>query len=90
MRIIPGDTRTLPTPILGWLGGGEIPTEKDDREGRRAAEPFFEVRAALPDGSSVRLADGQLGRVRFRLPPQPLLQQAWRRLRQLIQQRYQW
>jgi len=90
LRIIPGDSRTLPTPILGWLGGGEIPTEQKDPEGRRTSEPFFEVRAALPSSSSVVLADGQSGRMRFRLPPRPLLQQGWRRLQQLLQQRYQW
>ncbi len=89
-RIIPGDSRTLPTPILGWLGGGEIPTDKDDTEGRRTAKPFFEVRASLPAEAPVVLADGQLGRMRFRLPASPLLEQGWRRLRQLIQQRYQW
>ncbi len=90
LRIVPGDSRILPTPILGWLGGGDIPTEKDDREGRRTAEPFFEVRASLPSHGPVKLADGQSGRMRFRLPPQPILQQGWRRLRQLLQQRYQW
>jgi putative peptide zinc metalloprotease protein len=90
LRIVPGDSRTLPTPILGWLGGGDIPTEKEDREGRRTAEPFFEVRASLPSSGPVKLADGQSGRMRFRLPPQPILQQGWRRLRQLLQQRYQW
>jgi putative peptide zinc metalloprotease protein len=90
LRIVPGDSRTLPTPILGWLGGGDIPTEKEDREGRRTAEPFFEVRASLPSNGPVKLADGQSGRMRFRLPPQPILQQGWRRLRQLLQQRYQW
>jgi len=90
LRIVPGDSRTLPTPILGWLGGGDIPTEKEDREGRRTSEPFFEVRASLPSSGPVKLADGQSGRMRFRLPPQPILQQGWRRLRQLLQQRYQW
>jgi putative peptide zinc metalloprotease protein len=90
LRIVPGDSRTLPTPILGWLGGGDVPTEKDDREGRRTAEPFFEVRASLPSSGPVKLADGQSGRMRFRLPPQPILQQGWRRFRQLLQQRYQW
>ncbi len=90
LRIVPGDSRTLPTPILGWLGGGDIPTEKEDREGRRTSDPFFEVRATLRPGAPVQLADGQSGRMRFRLPPQPLLQQGWRRLRQLLQQRYQW
>lgn len=90
LRIVPGDSRILPTPILGWLGGGDIPTEKEDREGRRTSEPFFEVRATLPAEGPLKLADGQSGRMRFRLPPQPLLQQGWRRLRQLLQQRYQW
>jgi putative peptide zinc metalloprotease protein len=90
VRIVPGDRRTLPSAGLGWLGGGEIPTERRDTEGRQAAEPFFEVRGLLPTTPEVSYADGQTGHMRFRLPPKPLLQQGWRRLRQLLQQRYQW
>ncbi len=90
VRIVPGENRTLPSPSLGWLAGGDIPTEKRDPDGRRAAEPFFEVRGSLAQTAGVHFADGQTGRMRFRLPPKPLLQQGWRRLQQLLQRRYQW
>lgn len=90
LRIVPGDTRTLPSATLGWSGGGDVAIDREDREGRRAAEPFFEVHAALPTNAPAALRDGQSGRLRLHLPPQPLLQQGWRRLLQLLQQRYQW
>lgn len=88
VRIVPGDTRDLPSASLGWMAGGEIATVARDPGGRVAAESFFEVRAPLPDGAGVRLVHGRTGRMRFELPPEPLLQQGWRRLLQLLQRRY--
>jgi hypothetical protein len=35
------------------------------------------------------LYHGRSGRVRFKLPPEPLLRQGYRKLRQLLQERYQ-
>jgi putative peptide zinc metalloprotease protein len=54
-----------------------------------AAEPFYEVRVAVPSDSGAALLHGRSGRVRFRLHPEPLLLQWYRRLRQLVQSRYQ-
>lgn len=87
--VIPGQQELLPSRALGWLVGGEIATSNQDQSGRRAAEPFFEVRADLPSSSDVQLAHGCSGKIRFTLEPKPLLRQWVHKLRQLIQKRYQ-
>jgi putative peptide zinc metalloprotease protein len=89
LRAIPGEQRNLPSPALGWASGGDVPVALDDTRGNRAAEPFFEVIGRLPVAPEVVLMDGQSGKVRFNLPAEPLLPRWIRRLRQLIQKRYQ-
>jgi putative peptide zinc metalloprotease protein len=54
-----------------------------------AAEPFYEVRLGIAAGTQAALYHGRSGKVRFRLAPEPLLRQWYRKLRQLLQQRYQ-
>ena len=89
LRAIPGEQRNLPSSALGWASGGDVPVALDDTRGNRAAEPFFEVIGRLPVAPGVVLMDGQSGKVRFNLPAEPLLPRWIRRLRQLIQKRYQ-
>lgn len=89
LKIVPAERQNLPSAALGWQAGGEVATAHNDPQGRRAAEPFFEVQADLPDGSVTDLRHGRSGKIRFDLPPEPLLQQWWRRLMQLLQRRYQ-
>src|ERR1051325_7601441 len=55
LRKIPSEKRILPSPALGWVGGGEVPISKQDPQGQRAAEPFFEVRADVNAISDVAL-----------------------------------
>ncbi len=87
--VIPAQQEVLPSAALGWLSGGEVATSRQDQTGRRAAEPFFEVRADIPASEEVHLVHGCSGRIRFTLEPQPLLRQWFLKLRQLIQKRYQ-
>jgi putative peptide zinc metalloprotease protein len=89
LRLIPASQTTLPSPALGWTGGGEIPVVVDDPQGRTAAEPFFEIRAELASNGQATLLHGRTGKIRFELDPQPLLSQSVRRLRQVLQKRYQ-
>ena len=89
LKIIPAEQRVLPSAALGWMGGGEIPVAPDDPNGRRTAEPFFEVHADVGVSGSVTLFDGRAGKIRFDLPAEPLLPRWIRRLRQLLQKRYQ-
>jgi putative peptide zinc metalloprotease protein len=88
-KVVPGGHHVLPSPALGWGAGGEMPIALDDPQGRRAAEPFFEVLAALPRSAEAALLHGRSGKIRFDLAPEPLLPRWIRRLRQLLQKRYQ-
>jgi putative peptide zinc metalloprotease protein len=89
VEVVQAERQNLPSAALGWHAGGEVATSQTDPQGRKAAEPFFEVRAELPQSSDVLLRHGRSGKIRFDLPPEPLLQQWWRRLMQLLQRRYQ-
>lgn len=86
--VIPAQQEILPSPALGWFMGGEVATSMEDQTGRRAAEPFFEVRADIVPNQEVRLAHGVSGRMRFKLESEPLLPRWLRMLRQMIQERY--
>jgi len=86
-RVIPGEQQTLPSPALGWGGGGEVPVSTEDP--KKAAEPFFEVHANVTPASGVTVLHGRSGKIRFDLQPEPLLPRWLRRLQQLLQKRYQ-
>ncbi|MDB6041264.1 MAG: Zn-dependent protease protein [Verrucomicrobiales bacterium] len=88
-RKIPAETRKLPSPALGWTGGGDIPVAKQDSQGQHAAEPFFQVRADIQSTGDVALLHGRTGKVRFDLEPEPLFTRGIRKMRQLLQKRYQ-
>lgn len=90
LEVVPGERRQLPSPALGWLGGGEVATAAEDPQGRRAEEPFFEVRGEVGAMGAVAAYHGQSGKVRFRVGRQALLPRAVRRVRQLFQKRFQW
>jgi hypothetical protein len=62
---------------------------QEDPQGRKAAEPFFEVRAEVKPGEGTALLHGRAGKIRLDLPSQPLLPRWMRSLRQLLQKRYQ-
>jgi len=88
LEVIPGEQHQLPSSALGQGAGGTVPVASDDASGRRAREPFFEVRAHLEPDTAAVLYHGGSGTLRVSRPPEPLLDQGWRRLRQLIQDRY--
>lgn len=83
----PAETQRLPSAALGWQAGGVVPTDPEDADGLRAAEPFFKLRAALPE-SAVPELFLRTGVMRIGLDWQPWGVQAWRRLRQFLQERY--
>ena len=90
IKVIQAGQRRLPSAALGYMAGGDMAVSHTDPEGRQTTEPFFEVLAEVKPGAATMLLDGRSGKIRFRLPPEPLLHQWFRRLRQLLQQRYQW
>jgi putative peptide zinc metalloprotease protein len=89
LTIVPADQNKLPSPALGWMAGGEVRVAHDDPQGLHAAEPFFEVRAPIEASTHAALLHGRAGKIRFDLGSEPLLPRWLRRLRQLLQQRYQ-
>ena len=88
-RVVPGEQKILPSAALGWRAGGDVPVAMDDARGNQAAEPFFEVICELDASPGVVLMDGRSGKIRFELQSEPLLPRWLRRLRQLLQKRYQ-
>ncbi|MHB8519226.1 MAG: hypothetical protein ACYDH9_00580 [Limisphaerales bacterium] len=89
LRLIPAGQTNLPSAALGWRGGGEVPVAASDPSGRRTVEPFFEIKASIEPQPGVVLLHGRSGKIRFELSPEPLLHQWVRRLRQVLQKRYQ-
>lgn len=86
--VIPAEQRNLPSPALGWRGGGEVAVSPRDGEGMTALESFFEVRADVETaGRELRPMHGRTGRIRFRIAPEPLWKQAYRTLRQILSDR---
>jgi putative peptide zinc metalloprotease protein len=57
-------------------------------QGTRTTEPVFEIRATLAPGGDSRLVHGQRAVARMTLPPEPLMTQWLRSLRQLFQRTY--
>ncbi|HEY0552136.1 MAG TPA: peptidase M50 [Verrucomicrobiae bacterium] len=86
-RVIPAEQQKLPSPALGWMGGGEVPVSPDDPA--KAAEPFFELHADVRSSPDAAILHGRSGKIRFDLEPEPLLPRWIRQLRQLLQKRYQ-
>jgi putative peptide zinc metalloprotease protein len=89
LRVIPANQQTLPSSALGWAAGGEVATSLRDPSGVLAAEPFFELRAAISPQDGVTLLHGRSGKIRVELRHEPLLVQWHRTLRQLLQKKYQ-
>jgi putative peptide zinc metalloprotease protein len=88
LKIIPFQHEQLPSPALGWLGGGEVAVSVSDETGLKAAEPFFQIYAYLKSDQDVDYLHGKSGKIRFTMRAEPLLVQWIRDLRQLLQKRY--
>jgi putative peptide zinc metalloprotease protein len=86
-RIVPSASDQLPSAALGTQGGGTVPLDPSDKEGRKAAQKYFMLDVDIPE------RDGQLsvgGRVfvRFDHGWEPLALQAYRRARQMFLSRF--
>ncbi len=89
VQLVPGRQNLLPTAALGWAGSGPIKVRTEDPDGLQTAEPYFKAIAHIGATGEAALLHGQTGQIRFTTGTEPLLQQGWRRFRQLLQQRYQ-
>ena len=88
-NFIPFQHEKLPSAALGWSAGGEVPVSVTDESGLQTTEPFFQIYADLKQMPAVAFLHGRSGHIRFNLYPEPLLEQWFRKFRQLLQKRYQ-
>ncbi len=86
-RVIPADQRTLPSAALGWFGGGDVAVSHGDQTGMAAAATFFEVRTEIVPVDVDGLHHDRTGRIRFRVAPETIGRQGYRRLRQIMQRK---
>lgn len=86
-RIIPIGSQWLPSPALGFFGGGHQPVDHKENKGQKSLSNVFEVwLKPEPPFGHVLLA-GQRVIVRFAFPEQPLAMQWWRKGYQLFAKR---
>jgi putative peptide zinc metalloprotease protein len=90
LSIIPFQSDKLPSTSMGWLGGGEIAVNTQEPSGTKALESFFLVQTNIPDEqhSGLTVLHGLSGTLRLQMAAQPLLSQAYRAIKQLLQKRY--
>lgn len=86
---IPYEQKRLPSVALGWRGGGDVAVSMADQTGLESSEPFFELRAILLPFPGISCLQGRSGTIRLTLDSEPLLRLWIRRLRQMVQRRYQ-
>ena len=82
LRQAPAALERLPTPSLGALQGGPVPTDPADPEGLKPLRPVFVVELDVPTRDHARV--GARAQVKLNLPEQSLAQQLFFRLRQLL------
>lgn len=79
----------LPSPALSIAGGGHLLTQTDSRGQMVTEEGFFEVIVSLPTLGQLVMFDGVTGYMRVWIGERPIGWQVYRRLRQVLQRRYQ-
>jgi len=84
-RAVPAAMDRLPSPVLGTMGGGPVPTDPGDSEGLRTLDNVFHIELEIP--KTIPRIGGR-AYVRFDHGAEPLARQAYRRLRQLFLRRF--
>lgn len=87
IRIIPSESKVLPSASLSWAAGGEIQTEETDSTGLKAKESFYLVYASLDPQTPATLAQRRRGLMRFATTWSPLLTQLHSQILQTFQER---
>jgi putative peptide zinc metalloprotease protein len=88
VREVPSGQDQLPHKALGNSGGGTTAVDPRDQHGTRLLQRVFQVDLELPAGAPA-LTYGSHAYVRFEHDWEPLGEQIWRRLRQLLLSRIQ-
>ncbi len=84
-NILPAGLDVLPSAALGYQASGPLQV---DPETKRTLEHFFEIRITPDPDTPTPLLAGERVIVRVSMPPQPLIQQWYRSVLQLIQRRF--
>jgi len=82
-RVVPGASNELPSPALGTHGGGVLPVDPTDAEGRKSVQNYFQVDVQLA-GEKRPVNMGGRAYVRFDHGWEPLAVQWYREARQLF------
>lgn len=83
LREFPDAVDELPTAALTSAGGGQLPADPQDKNGRKIFDRVFMIDIKLPDHSPVTTVGSRVY-VRFDHHKEPLVHQWYRRLRQLF------
>ncbi|ROT99434.1 PqqD family peptide modification chaperone [Histidinibacterium lentulum] len=88
LRAVPQATTTLPSPVLGSLGGGRFLSLPGDEAGTETTEAVFIYDLAVPETLTEAPPYGLRVHVRFDHGTEPAGAQVWRRVRQLFIERF--
>jgi putative peptide zinc metalloprotease protein len=89
IREVPAGRDDLPSKALGGIGGGAVPVDPRDAQGTKTIDRVFQVDIELSSDGAVAAAFGSRAYVRFDHYWEPLGQQIWRRVRQIVLARLQ-
>jgi putative peptide zinc metalloprotease protein len=89
IRGVPAGRDDLPSKALGGTGGGALAVDPGDPQGTKTLQRTFQVDIALPESAAAAAAFGSRVYVRFNHDWEPVGQQIWRRVRQLLLSRLQ-
>ena len=87
-KIIPHAVNVLPSSALGWSGGGNIPVDSSDPDGLKTVEPFYLMHSKIIIPDKVKIYHGQVGKLKIKMKPEPVLFRLVKSLRQFLQKRY--
>ncbi len=88
MKFIPAEQDVLPSPALGWRGGGDVEVDNQDPSGVKAKRPFYTTLSELEEHPEGGLQHHRTGYVRCHLTWEPALTQGLRWLRQILQEKH--
>lgn len=83
IRAVPAAAKELPSPALGQGGGGPIPLDPRDEQGRSTLQSLFEFELELPGDAPVQFLGSRVY-VRFEHPSEPVGLRLWRGVRRLF------
>lgn len=89
IREVPAGRDDLPSKALGGTGGGTIPVDPRDPQGTKTLQRVFQIDIELPTDLASASAFGGHAFVRFDHHWEPVGQQIWRRVRQVVLSRLQ-